>query len=272
MGTSSRWPGPGGRTDLAGEWTRLGKRASAWRPDSADSLARLDDIAADHLDVLHRTLGENPAAFALYETACSAGARLTTTAADAWAQSRDGDDFATRFTASVGGEGGTMADAAVRRAAAASAGRLLQTLEERPEACGLPGRDSLAGDLFCLLYQWFFADVVAEFLRTVIAEKVKLVVPLLPAVDPEDHIVDWVAERVLKLLPNPCVEAAELKEEVERVEGEVSGIEDPLGVLRLVAQGLVPRAVGRALGLLTDRDDQEATQSDGATYVGEPAA
>jgi hypothetical protein len=106
----------------------------------------------------------------------------------------------------------------------------------------------------------------------VIAEKVKLVVPLLPAVDPEDHIADWVAERVLKLLPNPCEEAAELQEEVGKAKEAVSGADDPLGVLRLVAQPLVPRAVGRALGLLTDGDDQDDGGSDGASYEGEPAA
>ena len=272
MGTSSRWPGPGGRTGLASEWTRARKRASAWQSDAADSLAQLDDIAADHLDVLHRTLREDPAAFGLYEAACSAGARLTTAAADAWGQSRDGDDFAARFTAAVGGEGGTMADAALRRAAATSAGRLLEKLEQSPEAGGLPGRGGLAGDLFCLLYQWFFADVVAEFLRAVIAEKVMLVIPVLPAVDPEDHIADWVAERILKSLPNPCEEAAELKEAAEQAEEALPGSEDPLRVLLFVAQGLVPRAVGCALGLLANGDDQEDGSVDGTTHEGEPAA
>ncbi|MEU6252620.1 hypothetical protein [Streptomyces sp. NPDC047043] len=234
-------------------------------------MARLDDVAADHLAVLHRTLREDPAAFGLYEAACAAGERLTAAATDAGALSRDSDDFAARFTAAVGGEGGTMAEAAVRRAAAATAGRLLRGLEPRPEASGTPGRGGLAGDLFCLLYQWFFADVVAEFLRTVIAEKVKLVVPLLPAVDPEDHIADWVAERVLQLLPNPCEEVAKLKDEAEPAQEAMSAVEDPLGALRLVAGELVPRAAGRALGLLIDAAGQEDSESEN-THGEEPAA
>ncbi|MFF3143814.1 hypothetical protein ACFVRU_19280 [Streptomyces sp. NPDC057927] len=253
----------------------MSRRVSTWRPNTPDAEARLDDIAADHLAVLHRTLREDPAAFGLYEAACTAGERLTTAAADVWALSRDVDDFAARFTVAVGGDGGTVADAAVRRAAALSAGRLMKHLERYPEAGGPPGGGSLAGDLFCLLYQWFFADTVAEFLRIVVAEKVKLVVPLLPAFDPEDHIADWVAEQVLSLLPNPCEEAAELKETVEKAEEVVSAIEDPIGALRLVARALVPRAAGWALGLLGNEESVESAETAGSEvtpYEGDPAA
>ncbi|MFI0775144.1 hypothetical protein [Streptomyces sp. NPDC021212] len=227
-------------------------------------MAKLDDIAAEHLAVLHRTLREEPTAFGLYEAACAAGERLIT-AVDDWAPSRDGDEFAALFTATVGGEGGTVADAAVRRAAAASARRLL---EEHPEA-GNPGDSGLSGEVFCLLYRGFFADVVAEFLRAAVAEKVKLVVPLLPALDPEDHIADWIAEHVLSLLPNPCEEAAQRGESEEKADQVASIAEDPLGSLRLVAHGLVPRAAGRALGLLSEGPSGD---TDGTPYEGEPAA
>ncbi|MFD7502411.1 hypothetical protein [Streptomyces sp. NPDC059850] len=259
MGTSSRWPGPGGRTGVAGEWSRASRRVSAWRP-GPDEAAGLDDIAAEHLAVLHRTLREEPSAFGLYEATCAAGERLTT-AVDDWAVSRDGDEFAARFITAVGGEGGTVADAAVRRAAAVSVRRLL---ERHPEV-GTPSGRGLSGEVFCLLYQGFFAGVVAEFLRTAVAEKVKLVVPLLPALDPEDHIADWLAERVLGLLPDPCEEAAQATESVE----------GPMGSLQFVAQGLVPRAAGRALGLLSDEpsgDTDGTTYEDGTPYKGDTAA
>ncbi|MEV6125512.1 hypothetical protein AB0M05_01620 [Streptomyces violaceusniger] len=227
-------------------------------------MARLDDIAAEHVAVLHRTLREEPTAFGLYEAACTAGERLTT-AVDAWAVSRDGDEFAARFTATVGGEGGTVADAAVRRAAAASVRRLL---ERHPEA-GKPGGNGLSGEVFCLLYQGFFAGVVSEFLRTAIAEKVKLTVPLLPTLDPEDHIADWTAEHVLRLLPDPCEKAEQLSESEEKTDQVAAAVGDPIGSLRLVAHGLVPRAAGRALGLLSGGPNGD---TDGTPYEGDSAA
>jgi hypothetical protein len=264
VGTSSRWPGPSGRTGMAGEWSRASGQVSAWRSDAQDAVTRLDDIAVEHLAVLHRTLREDPTAFGLYDAACAAGERLTA-AVDIWALSQDGDEFAARFTAAVGGEGGTVTDAAVRRAAAACARLLL----ERHPGAGAPGGGGLPGDVFCLLYQAFFADVVAEFLRTAVAEKVKLVVPLLPALDPEDHIADWIAEHVLRLLPNPCEEAAQLAAEEEEGDPVASEAGDPIGALRLVAHRLVPQAASRALGLLSSGPSGDA---DSTSYEGEPAA
>ncbi|MGW0737039.1 hypothetical protein [Streptomyces sp. NPDC002851] len=178
-----------------------------------------------------------------------------------------------RFTSAVGGEGGTIADAAVRRAAATSMQRLLDT---HPEVLA-PGDRGWSGDLLCLLYQWFFADTVAEFLRIVIAEKVKLVVPVLPLADPEDHIADWVAERVLRLLPNPCEEAAELAETAEAAEAAEAATEGvasdeeglAVGTLAAVARGLVPRAADSALGLLAKTDSALSSE---APSREEPAA
>ncbi|MFI7365975.1 hypothetical protein ACIBO4_27915 [Streptomyces sp. NPDC050149] len=220
--------------------------------------------------MLHRTLREDPSAFGLYDVACAAGERLTTVMHAKSAPQEDGGadvdpdtednginrtDFVSRFTAAVGGEGGTVSDAAVRRAAATAADRLVR---HHPGVLD-PGGNQWSGDLLCLLYQWFFADIVAEFLRVVVAEKVKLVVPLLPLADPEDHIADWVAERVLRLVPSPCEEAAahleEAAEAEDRAEEIVAAVKDPTAfALAQVARGLVPRAVGAALGLLTDAD------------------
>ncbi|MFD3910751.1 hypothetical protein [Streptomyces sp. NPDC058603] len=260
MGTSSRWPGPGGSGGTAaGDWSRVGRRLSSWRPDRPEAPARLDAIAEDYLDVLHRTLREDPSAFGLYEAAYAAGERLTA-AMDTFPPGRDsthddggdGMDAVSRFVAAVGGEGGTVADAAVRRAAAATVGRLT---EHHPEALG-SGGGGWSGDLLCLVYQWFFADIVAEFLRIVIAEKVRLVVPILPLADPEDRVADWVAEQVLRLLPNPCEEAERLleaAEQAEDTEDAVTALEDPKAdTLARIARELLPRTVGAALGLLTE--------------------
>ncbi|MDT0542554.1 hypothetical protein [Streptomyces lonegramiae] len=178
-------------------------------------------------------------------------------------------DFAARLVRAVGGEGGTVADAAVRRAAAATADRMAT---QHPEVLAADGK-GWSGDLLCLIYQWFFADVVAEFLRGVIAEKIKLVVPVLPVADPEDHVADWVAEQVLRLVPNPCEEAEHLKSAVEQAEDAVTAFEDPtVGTLAQVARGLVPRAVGTALGLLTPPGSTPEDESGAEPSEGTPAA
>ncbi|MFF5769254.1 hypothetical protein ACFY8V_03615 [Streptomyces californicus] len=185
----------------------------------------------------------------------------------------DDDDartvFAARLVRAVGGEGGTVADAAVRRAAAATADRMAA---QHPEVLAADGR-GWSGDLLCLIYQWFFADVVAEFLRGVIAEKIKLVVPVLPVADPEDHVADWVAEQVLRLVPNPCEEAERLKSAVDQVGDAVTAFEDPtVGTLAQVARGLVPRAVGTALGLLAPPESTAQNGPGAEPNEGTPAA
>ncbi|WP_159039518.1 hypothetical protein [Streptomyces sp. NRRL F-2295] len=178
-------------------------------------------------------------------------------------------DFAARLVRAVGGDGGTIADAAVRPAAAATADRMAT---QHPEVLAANGK-GWSGDLLCLIYQWFFADVVAEFLRGVIAEKIKLVVPVLPVADPEDHVADWVAEQVLHLVPNPCEEAEHLKNAVEQAEDAVATFEDPtVGTLAQVARGLVPRAVGAALGLLTPPESAPEDESGAEPSEGSPAA
>ncbi|MER7197443.1 hypothetical protein CG723_29495 [Streptomyces sp. CB01635] len=281
MGTSSRWPGPRGNPGTpAGEWSRVSQRLSSWR---SGRLEDLEPIAEDCLGVLHRTLRADPSAFGLRDTARAAGERLTTAmdslAAGPGTISADGPpdplgadprtDFAARLVRAVGGEGGTVADAAVRRAAAATADRMAT---RHPEVLAADGK-GWSGDLLCLLYQWFFADVVAEFLRAVVAEKIKLVVPVLPLADPEDHIADWVAGQVLHLVPNPCEEAARLVEAAEKAGDVVAAFEDPTAdSLTQVARGLVPRAVGSVLGLLTPSGAASDENPGALSNEGTPAA
>lgn len=234
------------------------------------------------MGVLHRTLRADPSAFGLRDAACAGGERLAVVMDDlASGREATGDgppdpggndartDFAARLVRAVGGEGGTVADAAVRRAAAATADRMAA---QHPEVLASDGR-GWSGDLLCLIYQWFFADVVAEFLRGVIAEKIKIVVPVLPVADPGDHVADWVAEQVLHLVPNPCEEAEHLKNAVDQAEDAVTAFEDPtVGTLAQVARGLVPRAVGTALGLLTPPESTAENESGAEPSEGAPAA
>ncbi|MFG3282468.1 hypothetical protein [Streptomyces sp. NPDC048111] len=120
-----------------------------------------------------------------------------------------------------------------------------------------------AWDILCDLYQVFFADLVGQFLKSVVAEHVKLAVPVLVVADPEGKIADWVAEKVLDLVPNPCeesAEATELAKAVGAAESVIGMAQDPAAVLPKIAEKLVPGAVGRVLGLITE----EAIGAEGA--------
>jgi hypothetical protein len=105
--------------------------------------------------------------------------------------------------------------------------------------------------------------MVGEFLRSVVAEHVKLAVPVLIAADPEGRIADWVAEKVVDLVPNPCeefVEATDPAQALETAQLVVGAVEDPSAALPKIAELLVPRAVGKVLGLITE----EITGEEGA--------
>ncbi|MEW1722398.1 hypothetical protein [Streptomyces sp. NPDC093109] len=266
MGTSTRWRGPGGRSGIAADWSRASRRLSLWDSEGPRAERLLDEIFDDYLDVLHRTMRQEQSAFGLVDAATEAGYRLADAMAsladDGLDSLKDADGFLTRFTNEVGGNGATITDAAIRRAATDSAERFLKRRSEEPGG-GEGTGGGLAGDLLCLLYQWFFADIVSEFLRSIIAEKVKLVAPVLSVLDPGDHIADWAACKVLSLVPNPCEEAAEL---VERAKSAESAIGDPVGSLPEIARSLVPGTVGKVLGLAVGdvRERQEGAEGESA--------
>lgn len=48
--------------------------------------------------------------------------------------------------------------------------------------------ESISDELFCAIYELFFEDMVKEFITTMIAEKIKLTVPILPR-----QVADWAA-------------------------------------------------------------------------------
>lgn len=260
MGTSTRWKGPGGD-----RWNAAARRLACWRPDQRNADPRLEEIARDHLRALHETLRADPSAFGLYDTACAAGERLAGTLGSLAEQRAESEEaLIIRLTSEVAGDGGTLADAAVRRAAAAAVRDVLDKHPEMQDAMDSgTASGGFAWDILCDLYQVFFADLVAEFLRSVVAEHIKLAVPVLVAVDPEDRIADWIAEKVVGLVPNPRKESAEatdLAEAVDAAESVVGAVHDPVGALQEIARELVPGAVGRILGLISEEviEDGEA--------------
>jgi hypothetical protein len=249
VGTSTRWKGPNGDP-----WSSAGRRLARWRDDSRNADQRLEEIAADHLSALHETLRADRSAFGLYDTACAAGERLAGALGSLATEGAESEDaLVARLVSEVGGDGGTLADAAVR--------------SRHPELDDAMSGGAAGGgftwDILCDLYQVFFADMVGEFLRSVVAEHVKLAVPVLIATDPESRIADWVAEKVVDLVPNPCEESAEatdLAQAVDTAQSVVGAVQDPAAALPKIAELLVPRAVGKVLGLITE----ETTGAEGA--------
>ncbi|MFE3142074.1 hypothetical protein [Streptomyces scopuliridis] len=265
MGTSTKWKGPRGD-----RWTAARRRLARWRPDQRDADRRLEEIAEDHVRALHETLRANPSAFGLLNASGTGGVRLAKvigslarTRPDTW------DEAVGRLAKEVSGEGGTLADAAVRRAVASAA---RQTRSRHPDLSPssysqAAGGSGFASDILCDLYQLFFANVVAEFLRFVVAEQVKLAIPVLIAADPEGRMADWIAEQLVELVPSPCEETAEVRELTEAVNTAESlgeAAEDSTGALSDIAQRLVPKAVGRVLGLIADEAIEES-DSEGDT-------
>lgn len=260
MGTSARWQGPSGR-----RWSAARRQLSRWERDDPQENRWLEKSAASHLRALQESIRADRSAFGLYEASCAAGERLADvleSLAAEGAASRDA--LATRLVTEVGGTGGTLADAAVRRAAATAVDDVRRKHPELDDA--LQGRalgGGFAWDILCDLYQAFFADIVGEFLKATVAEHVKLAAPVLLAVDPGDHVADWVAEKLVGLVPNPCEEAAEatgLAEAVDSASSIADSVEDPVSALSEMARSLVPRAVGRVLGLIPSGavDDEDA--------------
>ncbi|MFF1955516.1 hypothetical protein ACFVWX_00700 [Streptomyces sp. NPDC058220] len=260
MGTSTRWKGPNGD-----QWSSAARRLARWREDSRNADQRLEEIAADHLHALYETLRADRSAFGLYDTACAAGERLAGVLGSLAAEGAESADaLVARLLSEVGGDGGTLADAAVRRGVAAAVRDVRDKHPELDDAMDAgTARGGFAWDILCDLYQVFFADIVGEFLRSVVAEHVKLTVPVLIATDPEGRIADWVAEKVVDLVPNPCeefAEATDLEQAVDTAQSVVGDVQDPSAALPKIAELLVPRAVGKVLGLITE----EITGEEGA--------
>jgi hypothetical protein len=117
------------------------------------------------------------------------------------------------FAILVAGAGTGVIDAVGRRAAVRAGERLFPSPDD---------------PLFCLIYREFFADLVVEFLRAVIAEEINAAFPTLVIVDPAGQIADWLAGRLVALVPDPCAEALPgrslLEVAVERVPAAVDAV------------------------------------------------
>lgn len=149
------------------------------------------------------------------------------------------DEFVARFADQVAHSVGLTVDAVVRQAAADTARYLLDRSPALRHAVETGDGDAVGIDdeLFCMIYRLFFAYVVTRFLQSVIAAKITLMVPVLPAVDPAGHIANWIAEKIVSIIPTPC-------------QGK-----DKHGVgpsLADLGRSLVEKAVERALGIPTD--------------------
>jgi hypothetical protein len=207
------------------------------------------DIAGQYLDALAGTLRDDPDAFGLRDAMLNAGGRLVGTldslcvGGAEWFPSAGGDAgdreaaFLGKLVADVAGPGGLIADAAIRRAAAACGEELLSAPGPVRDAV-MDGKaasgPAISGELFCLVFRLFFKDAVASFITTIIAGKVRLAVPLLHMIDPAGKIADWVGEQVVARVPDPCAQ------------GEMLGEKPSLAEL---ARGLVTESVDRALGI-----------------------
>lgn len=245
MGTSTRLPGP-----KNGSWTAAKGRLGTWTPDATsrpDQLLghdqqRAEAIAAQYQRALRDALNADPEAFGIRAAAEQAGGRLIELldalgrADPPWvrdlAAQGDADEFVRRFVGQVGGDGQLVVDAAIRRAAR----RVVEHLVTQEGPLADPGRPRpVTGELFCALYRAFFGEVVGEFVHVLIAENVKVAVPALVLLDPADVVAGFVADQVVKVLPNPCAEAVKRGPEPPR--------------LADVAKDLLTTTVTQALGL-----------------------
>lgn len=232
IGTSQAVGGPRGTS-----WREAERALRRWEPAAEDGGRSGQETAEAYRRALASTLRRDPDAFGIRDGLRAAGERLVEVlesldgdvAADRPSPGRSPQEdtaFAAWFRGAVAGEGATLADAAIRRAAIRGG---LDRLFVSPDSGGL------SDELFCLIYGWFFADAVAEFVKTLMAEKIKLVFPVLYAVDPAGLIAGWLSERIYAELPKPC--------EAKDARGEDA---PSLGSL---ARDLLDETVDRSLGL-----------------------
>ena len=240
MGTSRNYPGPRG-----GRWTAANTRLGIWVSNLDRKATPLDDgdaqmtaateklsqksdekardLADRYRAALAAELGGDPTAFGLRAALRTAGTRLVDkleslrTGTAGWfsceeesAQARE-DAFIRGFAEQVAGSGGLVTDTVVRKAAVACAQVLLNTPGPLREAIrdGKPIQGAgVTGELFCLVFQLFFKDALAQFIETIVAGKVRLAFPVLHTIDPAGKIADWAGQQVAALIPDPCEQGA----------------------------------------------------------------
>jgi hypothetical protein len=245
MGTSTARP------QLEGNrWTKAAESYQGWRADGAPAAGAAAPAAALR-DALHEQVAEDSEAFGLNQAMNDAGQRLIDEVqrlrrdgipalADAKPAARR-TVFVAEIVGRVAGRGGTFADAAVRKSAVEVAERLLadDAVRQAVEP-GVIGGLPISDSLFCAIYRLFFADTVKQFLTTVVAEHVILILtthfPMLPVIDPQGAVGTWLAQNIVAVLPDPCRESGST--------GGPSATE--------LGRSLVKETVDRALGIPAD--------------------
>ena len=255
MGTSTRWKKPVGK-----HWATAAEHLSRWRPTQRRTDERLIEIAAEHLEALRRTVRTDPSAFGLYDATVTAGVRLCESLSTLHTQAPTSTHtLVADLVKHVGDDGGTLTDAAIRRAIGTA---VLETQRRHPEwddTLARPGTGGgLAWDVLCTLYRLFFAGAVTEFLRAVVVEQVSRVLPVLVDLHAEERITDWLVETLLDLIPNPCEEAT--RPHFSKGSEDLAETEDDAEQgqpLPDIAASLVPLAVRRVLGLATGEEEEK---------------
>jgi hypothetical protein len=268
MGTSTRWPGPSGggwrassnnltRTlhgvaDRAGEAPVPAPREPDSSPPAMLFPDEIERTGIKFQEALTSTLLQDQSRFGLIDGLEAAGGRLLDTLETLdrripdWLAASEGktaedrrNEFVMAFVDEVTGAPGFQTDAAIRSAATDSAFAILQKDASiaRAVETSSPYNGRITGELFCDVYRIFFAEAVASFLQSVIAAKITLVIPILPAIDPAGHIAGWIAKKLMSILPTPC----------ERQEGTDNGES-----LANLGRSILKETVARALGLPLD--------------------
>ncbi|GAA4209141.1 hypothetical protein [Actinocatenispora rupis] len=227
MGTSASYPGPvGGSSADNRTWKRTRQRLTALGkqldkvlhgPGGVNAAQQLlrdrqDDIAAD----LATGLRLHPSRVLLAEPITARARALVDTLdrlqlnglAGIGVVGASPDERELQFMAAFLGDRstGTVPDYAVRRGLRSTIDTALRDNAPLRQAV----RSGNAGyrpprDLFCAIFQMFFADAVRAYLRTVVAEHLKIALPVL-YLDPTGLIADTAAKKLVSLVPNPCEE------------------------------------------------------------------
>lgn len=270
MGTSTRWPGPKG-----GPWTapnrKLGQvgrtvaqssRIGRGRDAVALAPIEMTDVVADRtrqivdecVAALQQTIRADPDTYELRTTMVATGKNLVdalddlhTTGLARFGPSPDGTAevqaavFVNRFVDRVVGVAGTPAGSAARQAATFCGREVLRSeprLSRAVENGWFTTEYRLSNKVLCDIYKLFFERTLGEFVKSVVTAKIVLWLPGVYLVDPNGRIPDWVAEKVVSDILDPC-------QEQHRRGDEAGSVVD-------LARDLIEETVRRLFGLPAD--------------------
>lgn len=268
MGTSTSRRGPtGGKfktarsdiTRMAGQVHETSKDISVSSEDVADDISPRAEQTVGRVgqklrDGLRDTLNEDRDAFNILSTIEQSGHRLVDVLEDLRTSGVNvliendvadpverQDIFIREFVDRVAGPGGLITDCVMRRAAAHVATKLVTEREEVGHAVRHGSDERISGEIFCWIYALFFADAVSEFLVSIVAEKIKITLPIF-YLDPTGMLARWIAEKIVGLIPDPC------QEQEDAVDG-IKSAYNQISTLGEIAHGLVETATAVSLNI-----------------------